>query len=78
VLILTICTAVPRTWLAQPYHAAWTREGGGTGGGVAVVVSVAVVNVAGGRDDVEGETEALSFDVIRPRRSLLRGVLSKV
>jgi hypothetical protein len=48
------------------------REGGG-GVGVATVDSV-----AGGRDDVEGETEALSFDVVRLRRSLLRGVGSKV
>jgi len=28
--------------------------------------------VAGGRDDVEGEAEALSFRVVRLRRSLLR------
>jgi len=31
-----------------------------------------------GRDDVEGETESLSFDVVRLRRSLLRGVISKI
>jgi len=30
------------------------------------------------RDDIEGETEALSLDVVRPRRSLRRGVVSKV
>jgi hypothetical protein len=35
------------------------------------------VSVTGGRDDVEGETEALSFDVVHPRRTLLRGVKPK-
>jgi len=48
---------------------------GGGGGGSAVVVSV-----AGGRDDV-GEVDtpdALSLSVVRPRRTLLRGVTPKV
>jgi hypothetical protein len=37
------------------------------GGGVAFVVSV-----AGGRDDVDREAQALSFDVVRKCRTLLR------
>jgi len=48
------------------------KREGSCSGGVAAVVSV-----AGGRDDVDGETEALSFDVVRLRRSLLRGVATK-
>ena len=51
------------------------REGSGGGSGVTAVVRV---SVTGGRDDVEGETEALSFDVVRLRRSHLRGVASKM
>jgi len=47
------------------------REGGGSR-------VAAVGSVAGGRDDVEGETEALSFNVIRLCRSLLPGMASKV
>jgi len=52
------------------------REGGGGGGVVAaVVVSVA----GGGREGVEVDApEALSFGVVRPRRRLLRGVVSEV
>jgi hypothetical protein len=45
------------------------REGGGS----------VVVGVVGERDDVEVVApDALSLDVVRPRRSLLRGVVSNV
>ena len=37
----------------------------------------AVISVVGRRDDVEGEAETLSFDVVRPRRIRLCGVAAQ-